>query len=208
VKVVDAEHGEAPADVPKSGAGPAAAADAPSNGAGSAAADTQDPSDAPCSPDLVVPFRAVGFKLSSLGYAVSRLFRQTLAPLGLEPREFAILRVVGAAEGLSQQAAGERLQIPASRMVAFVDALEAGMLLERRHNPRDRRTRTLYLTEEGRELLNRAFVLAAELERHLCAQLGDAERQQLLDLLERVGAQLGLAPGTHAAHVHAALADA
>jgi DNA-binding MarR family transcriptional regulator len=155
-----------------------------------------------------VPFRAVGFKLSSLGYAVSRLFRQTLAPLGLEPREFAILRVVGDAEGLSQQAAGERLQIPPSRMVAFVDALEARMLLERRHNPRDRRTRTLYLTDEGRELLGRAFALAGELEGHLCALMSGAERDQLLDLLERVGTQLGLAPGTHAAHVHAALADA
>lgn len=164
--------------------------------------------DAPPSPDLVVPFRAVGFNLSSIGYAVSRLFRQTLAPLGLEPREFAILRVVGAAEGMSQQAAGERLQIPASRMVAFVDALEQRLLLERRHNPRDRRTRTLYLTPQGSELLGRAFLLASELERHLCAPLSDAEREQLLDLLQRVGMQLGLAPGAHAAHVHAALADA
>jgi DNA-binding MarR family transcriptional regulator len=160
------------------------------------------------SPDAAVPFRAVGFKLSSIGYAVSKLFRQTLAPLGLEPREFAILRVVGAAEGMSQQAAAERLQIPPSRMVAFVDALEARLLLERRHNPDDRRTRTLYLTAEGRELLERAFVLATELERHLCAQLSDAEREQLLDLLLRVGMQVGLAAGTHAAHVHAALADA
>jgi DNA-binding MarR family transcriptional regulator len=164
--------------------------------------------DAPLSPSAVVPLRAVGFTISSIGYAVSRLFRQTLAPLALEPREFALLRVVGAAEGMSQQAAGERLQIPPSRMVAFVDALEARMLLERRSNPHDRRTRTLYLTAEGRELLERAFVLAAELERQLCAQLSDAEREQLLDLLYRVGMQLGLAPGTHAAHVHAALADA
>jgi DNA-binding MarR family transcriptional regulator len=195
VKVVDAEHGEPQAHVPDNGAGLGDVSD------------THDPLDEPCSPDLTVPFRAVGFKLSSLGYAVSRLFRQTLAPLGLEPREFAVLRIVGAAEGLSQQAAGERLQIPPSRMVAFVDALETRKLLERRHNPRDRRTRTLYLTEEGRELLERAFVLAAGLEQHLCALLSDAQREQLLNSLELVGTQLGLAPGAHAAHVHAALAD-
>src|SRR5271168_743696 len=152
------------------------------------------------SPDLTMPFRAVGFTVSSIGYAVSRLFRQTLAPLALEPREFALLRVVGAAEGMSQQAAGERLQIPPSRKVAFVDALEARVLLERRHNPHDRRTRTLYLTAEGRELLARALVLAADLERQLCAQLSAAEREQLLDLLQRVGTQLGLARGIHAAH--------
>ena len=54
-----------------------------------------------------------------------------------------------AAEGQSQQAIGERLQIPPSRMVAFVDALEARSLLERRHNPHDRRTRELHLTEAG-----------------------------------------------------------
>jgi DNA-binding MarR family transcriptional regulator len=167
------------------------------------------------SPSASVPFRSVGFTVSSVGYAVSRLFRQTLAPLGLEPREFAILRVVGAAEGMSQQAAGERLQIPPSRMVAFIDALEARMLLERRHNPRDRRTRTLYLTEQGRELLGRAFVLAAELERRLCAHLSDAEREQLLELLTLVGVQLGLSASLRCAHAanaehaaHAALADA
>lgn len=183
MKVVDAEHGDP-------------------------AVDPSDIQDALASPDLTLPFRVVGFKVSSIGYAVSRLFRQTLAPLALEPREFALLRVVGAAEGLSQQAAGERLQIPPSRMVAFVDALEARQLLERRPNPHDRRTRTLYLTPQGRELLGRAFVLASDLERHLCAHLSAAEREQLLDLLQLVGMQLGLAPATHAAHVHAALADA
>ena len=154
---------------------------------------------APPSPGA--PFRVVGFTLSSLGYAVARSFRETLAPLQLEPREFALLRAVSAAEGQSQQAIGERLRIPPSRMVAFVDALEARSLLERRHNPLDRRTRELHLTEDGRELLASAMELATEYEMHLCAELSGEEREQLLDLLQRVGAQLGIAPGTHAAHV-------
>lgn len=154
-----------------------------------------------------VPFRAVGFNLSSLGYAVARRFRETLEPLELEPREFALLRAVGAAEGQSQQAIGERLQIPPSRMVAFVDALEQRSLLERRHNPHDRRTRELHLTAAGRELLGRASTLAAELELNLCAQLSAQQREQLLTLLERVGAQLGVPALTHAAHAHPALED-
>ncbi len=146
------------------------------------------------------PFQAIGFTLSSIGYAVGRRFHQVLAPLELEPREFALLRAVGAAEGQSQQAIAERLQIPPSRMVAFVDALEARGLLERRHNPHDRRTRELHLTDDGRELLGRAVVLAGELERHLCATLTDADREQLLELLQRVGLQLGVPAGAHAAH--------
>lgn len=153
------------------------------------------------------PFRTVGFKLSSFGYAVSRRFRQTLAPLRLEPREFALLRAVAAQEGRSQQAIGETLQIPASRMVAFVDALEGRQLLERRTNPQDRRARALHLTEQGRELLGRAMTAALAMERELCADLSAAEREQLLDLLQRVGDQLGLRSAGHAAHVHSGFSD-
>lgn len=146
------------------------------------------------------PAGSVGFTLSSLGYAVARRFQATLAPLGLEPREFALLRTLAPREGASQQAIGEQLQIPPSRMVAFVDALEARGLLERRANPSDRRARALFLTDEGRELLSRAFALASELERHLCAGLSERERERLLASLQRVGAQLDLPPGIHSAH--------
>jgi DNA-binding MarR family transcriptional regulator len=151
------------------------------------------------------PFQSVGFLLSSTGYAVGRRFHQILAPLELEPREFALLRAVGVLEGQSQQAIAERLQIPPSRMVAFVDALEGRGLLERRPNPQDRRARALHLTDDGRELLGRAFVLALDMERKLCAELSVPERLQLLEMLQRVGAQLGLPPGAHAAH--AAMAE-
>jgi len=154
------------------------------------------------SPAETVPFRSVGFTISTTGYAVARGFRQILAPLELEPREFALLRAVGASQGQSQQAIGERLQIPASRMVAFVDALEARGLLERRQNQVDRRARALHLTDDGASLLARAFALAGAHERELCAALNDEEREQLLDLLHRVGERLGLPAG-----VHAALAD-
>ncbi|TMK98135.1 MAG: winged helix-turn-helix transcriptional regulator [Actinobacteria bacterium] len=144
---------------------------------------------------------SVGFTLSSLGYAVAARFRATLAPLQLEPREFALLRTVASAEGRSQQAVGGLLQIPASRMVAFVDALEGRGLLERRHNPLDRRTRELHLTDRGRSLLERALALAVDFERELLADLSLQEREQLLALLQRVGLGLGLRPGVHAAHL-------
>lgn len=161
----------------------------------------------PASPHSNVPFHSVGFTISTTGYAVSRRFAEILSPLELEPREFALLRAVGASEGESQQAIGERLQIPPSRMVAFVDGLEQRGLLERRLNPEDRRTRALHLTAAGSELLERAFAVAVAHERDLCADLSDEDREQLIALLQRVGARLGLPPGVHAAHAHSALAD-
>jgi DNA-binding MarR family transcriptional regulator len=153
----------------------------------------------PPGPHSVEPFRSVGFTVSTIGYAVAARFRKVLAPLGIEPREFALLRAVTATEGQSQQAIGERLRIPSSRMVAFVDALEGRGLIERRHDPTDRRTRALYLTDEGHALLARAFAEALAHEQNLCGELNEQEREQLLELLSRVGARLGLAPGVHAA---------
>src|SRR6185312_9344260 len=108
-------------------------------------------------PSPAAPFKSVGFTLSNLGFAVAAGFRAKLEPLGLEPRDFALLRAVGAAEGLTQQAIGERLHVPASRMVAFIDSLQERGLLERRAHPSDRRARALYLTTDGRSLLAEAY---------------------------------------------------
>lgn len=145
------------------------------------------------------PFRGLAFNLSSLGYSVSKRFKQTLAPFDLHPREFALLRAVGFQEGLSQQALGDRLQIPRSRMVAIVDELEGRGLLKRRPNPTDRRVRELHLTDAGLQLLEQAFQGAVAFEQQISAPLSPEERKQLLGLLERVSAGLGMGPGAHPA---------
>lgn len=137
--------------------------------------------------------RSVGFTLSQLGFATSRRFGEIVATLGLEPRHFALLRAVRAADGQSQQAIAERLRIPASTMVALIDYLEREGLLERRPHPTDRRSRRLHLTDEGTEVLDQATTLGAEWEEAICANLSAAERETLLGLLERVAATIGIA---------------
>ena len=144
------------------------------------------------------PFRSVAFNLSSLGYAVSQGFKNTLAPFQLHPREFAVLRAVGFQEGQSQQALGDRLQIPRSRMVAIVDELETRGFLERRANPTDRRVRQLHLTRAGGHLLEQATQHAIAYEQQVTAALTADERKRLLYLLERMSTSLGIGPGAHA----------
>ena len=137
--------------------------------------------------------------LSSLGYAVSRRFHEVLRPLELEPGEFALLRAVAASEGEAQNALAERLRISPSWMVAIVDELEKRDLLERRPHARDRRVRNLHLTAAGKKLLKQAERQAERFDQKVGNQLGEAELQQLLDLLDRVAAGLELQPGAHAA---------
>jgi len=145
------------------------------------------------------PFRSVAFMLSSLGYAISRGFHEVLRPLELEPGEFALLRAVAASDGEAQHALAERLHISPSWMVAVVDELEKRGLLERRPHARDRRVRNLHLTAAGKKLLKQAERQAEQFDRVVAEQLGEADRERLLDLLDRVAAGVELQPGAHAA---------
>jgi DNA-binding MarR family transcriptional regulator len=137
------------------------------------------------------------FLLSQVGFHSSRLWRERMARLDLDPREVVLLRHVAAAEGQSQQALAEVLQIPPSRMVALVDGLEQRDLLARRPTPGDRRVRALHLSPEGRRVLRKVMDASAAHEAELCAGLDATEREQLIALLSRLAAEHGLPTGVH-----------
>jgi DNA-binding MarR family transcriptional regulator len=139
----------------------------------------------------------LAFLLSQVGFYASRRFAQRLAALDLHPPEFRVLNVVDAAEGQSQQAIGEAIQAPASRMVAIVDGLERRGLIERRLHPGDRRIRTLYLTGEGRTLLARGRKIAMEHEEDLTRGMSAADRARLVALLQKIVDEQGIGAGVH-----------
>lgn len=132
------------------------------------------------------PPRSVGFLISQLGFFASKGFMEALGPEGIGPREFLLMRFVDASEGRSQQALAERLGVPASRMVAMVDHLEEAGFVERRPDPQDRRVRGLHLTRKGRSVLERAGKIAIDYETRLCAGINREEREQLIDLLQKL----------------------
>jgi len=141
--------------------------------------------------------RSVGFLISQLGFFSSKGFMDALEPVGIDPREFLLLRFVAADEGSSQQALSERLDIPASRMVALVDHLEEAGLVERRADPEDRRVRGLHLTRKGRGTLERAGKIAIDYETRLCAGINREERELLIDLLQKLQVTQTALRGVH-----------
>jgi DNA-binding MarR family transcriptional regulator len=140
---------------------------------------------------------SLGFLLSQVGTYAARRFAQRIAAVDLHPPLFRALNVVDAAEGQSQQAIGEAIGAPASRMVAIVDELEQRGLVERRPHPSDRRIRALYLTGEGRRLLARGRRIAMEHEEALTRGMSEADRKRLIALLQKVVEEQEIGRGVH-----------
>jgi DNA-binding MarR family transcriptional regulator len=129
---------------------------------------------------------SVAFLLSRLGFEVGRELGEALGELGLEHREFGLLRLLAAQEGHSQRALGAMLRIPPNRMVTLVDGLEKKGYVERRPHPEDRRAYAMALTEAGNAAVEAAFQAALGVEAHTCEPLAPGEREQLLALLTKL----------------------
>jgi DNA-binding MarR family transcriptional regulator len=139
----------------------------------------------------------LAFLLSQVGIHASRQFAERIATVELNPPLFRVLNLVDAAEGRSQQAIGQAIEVPASRMVALVDELEQKGLVERRPDPEDRRVRALYLTGKGRKTLTRGREIARRHEEELTQGLAAADRKRLLDLLQKMVDAQAIGRGVH-----------
>ena len=139
----------------------------------------------------------VAFLLSQVGAHAAAKFAERLEPLELKPAHVGILQVIKKADGLNQQVLGETLGVFPSRLVSMLDELEQRGLVERRNSPSDRRSYALYLTDTGRDIVERVGRIALEHQNALCAALDDSERQQLAGFLSRIAAEQGLTPGVH-----------
>lgn len=139
----------------------------------------------------------LAFLLSQVGIHASQRFAERIAEVDLNPPLFRILNLIDAAEGRSQQAIGEAIQVPPSRMVALVDELEQRGLVERRPDPADRRVRALYLTRKGRNALTRGREIAEAHEQELTRGMSEADRTRLVKLLQKLVDEQAIGKGIH-----------
>jgi DNA-binding MarR family transcriptional regulator len=149
---------------------------------------------------------SVAFLLSRLGFEVGRELGEALGELGLERREFGLLRLLAAQQGHSQRALGAMLRIPPNRMVTLVDGLEKKGYVERRPHPEDRRAYAMALTEAGNAALRSAFQAAFAVEAHTCEPLDAGEREQLLALLTKL-AEARIADGGTPPELHPGMVE-
>jgi len=135
--------------------------------------------------------------LGRLSEAATLVARDRLAPLfaryGLQHGEFdvlATLRRSGAPFSLTPTALYETTMVTSGAMTNRLDRLEKAGLIRRVPHPSDRRGLMVQLTEEGRELIDRAVEAHVENEHRILSSLDTEERERLAALLEKLIAGL------------------
>ena len=130
--------------------------------------------------------RHTGYLVSRMGHVAQMRFRERMATIGLNPREWGALNVLNAEGAITQGALCKAVGMDPSTMVSTIDELEAKGLIQRRRHPSDRRAHALHLTPEGERILIQGRELAREAHDDLLAPLSERERQQLHELLLRL----------------------
>ena len=95
----------------------------------------------------------LGFLLHEVTRLLRRRFDRLVFDTGLTRSQWQVVARLAKDEGVSQAALAEILEVEPITLTRMIDRLAAKGLIERRPNPRDRRSWALHLTTAARPLL-------------------------------------------------------
>jgi MarR family transcriptional regulator, transcriptional regulator for hemolysin len=132
----------------------------------------------------------LGFLLHDAARLLRKRFEQRARHLGLTRSQWQVMAYLATSEGIHQGGLAELLDIEPITLVPLLDKLEGRGLIERRHHPRDRRTKLLYLTDAAHPLLEAMRVIGEASRAEALEGLSQAEREALLQALTTMKSNL------------------
>ncbi|MBX6745927.1 MAG: MarR family transcriptional regulator [Acetobacteraceae bacterium] len=116
-----------------------------------------------------------------------RLAQEALAAHDIsEARAAPLLWVGRLGGGVRQVSLAAHVGIEGASLVRLLDQLSAAGLVERRDDPEDRRTKTIWLTEEGKQLTERIEQVLAVLRERILRDVSQADIQAALRVFQAI----------------------
>ena len=138
--------------------------------------------------------RQLGFLLKDTSRRYTRRFEERAQALSLTLPQCRALLHLQNNEGISQKRLSELTELDPMTLVRILDRMEADGWVQRRFDPADRRAHTLWLTPKSKPVLEHIGHLIAETRAETLQGLANDERAKLIELLERVHANLSALP--------------
>jgi DNA-binding MarR family transcriptional regulator len=128
----------------------------------------------------------LGYNARRASVTILSVVFEKMATLGLRPVEFSMLSLIYHNPGVTSRRLSEALAIQPPNLVGKVaNLLEKGWVT-RQIDSQDKRALVLTITAEGKAVIEKAELLATELETAASPQLTREERESLIDLLKKV----------------------
>lgn len=139
--------------------------------------------------DQTLLLSLVGYNCRRSYLAITRDFDERMATFDLRKVDFSVLSILGANPNITQKRLSKAVNVSPPNLAILLDRLEQRGLVLRQRNPLDKRSQTLVLTASGAKLLKEAEAEVSALEGDATAMLADAERAELLRLLQKIFVQ-------------------
>jgi DNA-binding MarR family transcriptional regulator len=132
------------------------------------------------------PSDSIGLLINDVARAMRREFNAHLQPTGLTLAQARALLYVSRHQGVRQVDLAELLDIQPMTLARVLDQLAAAGLVERRHDPADRRAFRLHLSHAAQPVVARVSRVAAATRERAARGLSRSEHDLLIGLLLRL----------------------
>ncbi|MBX9682194.1 MAG: MarR family transcriptional regulator [Hyphomicrobium sp.] len=143
----------------------------------------------PSAYDLLQLDNQLCFALYAATRAISKTYRERLAPIGLTYPQYLVMIVLWEKDGLNISEIGDKLMLDSGTLTPLLKRLEGMSFVRRQRDKADERQVKVWLTETGRQLQ----AAALEARRFVACRLEMSEadilalRAELMDLVGRLG---------------------
>jgi DNA-binding MarR family transcriptional regulator len=132
----------------------------------------------------------LGFLLDDVAHLYTRRFEGRAQELALTLTQCRALAALAHCGGVSQKRLAEISETDPARLVRILDRLEAVGWAERRSDPQDRRAHSLAITESAKPVVQSIWQIVRNTNTEALQGFTSDELHLLMDLLERVHANL------------------
>ena len=116
-------------------------------------------------------------------YGLNQAFRRRIAPLGLTPDQFTVLRTLLESGGITQSELTHHMTSDPNTVASLLARMQKAGLIERKPHERDGRAHRIHLQPAAKRKYEEARQVAIDLQTELLAALAESKREEFLEHL-------------------------
>lgn len=127
-----------------------------------------------------------GFLMHDTTRLMNRYYDRRARLYGITRTQWTLLTYLSRYEGVSQTKLAEYMDLAPMTLTRQIDKLEEDGLLDRRQDPKDRRTNLIFLTEKSQPLMDHMHEVAVEAKEAALKGFDEKDRELLRKYLSRM----------------------